>query len=911
MAQVKAVTLPTGQAITPTLPPASTFSPLNPGLAAHPDHTVSQAISEALSPDGKTLAVLTTGYNKFSDPATGKPAADLQSEFVFLYDVSSGTPVQKQVLQVANTWAGITFSPDGTSLYVAGGVDDSVHSFSLVGGTWTEGSTVIKLGHAKGVGPEGIKPVAAGLSISADGTRLVVANLYNDSVSIVDLKKAVVEREVDLRPGKSGGTSGAPGGTYPFWVSIKGNATAYVSSLRDREVVLVDLATGLVQSRIALAGNPNKMIFDRLQSRLFVAMDNTDSVAVFDTANNKVLGTISTVAPAATMTQAKAYGGAAPDSLALSSDENTLYVTNNGTNSVAVIALNQAAPAVVGLIPTGWSPQAVVYSAAAGGMLYVANSKSVPGPNTGNCLGYQTGCPTKNTPIKQGYNQYILQLSKAGLQAMPAPASASVLAQLTAQVAKNNSFNYAADAAEAQTMGFLESKIKHVIYIVRENRTYDQVLGDLGKGNGDPSLTEFGKDTTPNQHALANQLVTLDAFFDPAEVSGNGWPWSTAARESDFGVKMLPPNYANRGGSYEWEGANRNVGMGNTGAARLAVNPTAPADPDFLPGTGNVAAPDGPTGEKQQGYLWNAALRANLSVRNYGFFVQNTPTRDRTPFVSNVAQAASIDPDLVSRTDPFFRGYDNGYPEFYRQVEWEREFNQFVTNGNLPALSLVRFGTDHTGSYATALDGVNTPELQVASNDYAIGKLIEAVAKSPYAADTLVFIVEDDCQDGPDHVDEHRSIAYVAGPYVKQGAVVSTRYSTVNMLRTIEDILGTDHLSIHDHNQGPMTDVFDVSKAGWSFTASVPAMLRTTALPLPAPVGAIAQHKSRPRHDARYWIAATRGMDFRKEDQVDAAAYNRVLWRGIMGNKPYPAARSGIDMSKQGRAAASVMSTLR
>lgn len=888
------VALPTGQQITPTLAPLSTFVPLNPNLAASPNLTVGQAISEALTADGNTLAVLTTGYNKFNDTVTGKADPALQNEYVFIYDVSTGKPVQKQVLQVPNTWAGIAFSADGVSLYVAGGVDDSVHTFSLAAGTWSEAPTPIKLGHAAGNGPKGIRAVSAGLAVSADGSQLVVANLYNDSVSIVDLKKALVSKEVDLRPGKSGGVVGTAGGNYPFWVSIKGNDTAYVSSLRDREIVLMDMVSGAVKSRIALQGNPNKMIFNKAQDRLFVTLDNTDTVAIIDTTTNVVINTVSTVAPAATMTQAKNYGGASPDSLALSTDESTLYVTNNGTNSVAVIALNQAKPVVIGLIPTGWSPQAVVFNPNGGGTLHVVNSKSLPGANPGDCLGYQTGCP-KTSPIKQGYNQYVLQLSKAGLQSMPAPTTASTLAKLTAQVAANNTFNFAASSQDAQTMAFLKSKIKHVIYIIRENRTYDQVLGDLGKGNGDPSLTEFGKDITPNQHALANQLVTLDAFYDPAEVSGNGWPWSTGARESDFGVKMLPPNYAGRGGAYEWEGSNRNVGMGNTGATRASVNPAAPNDADFLPGTGNVAAPDGPSGEKQQGYLWNAALRANLSVRNYGFFVQNAATQNRTPFTSNMPQAASVDPSLIDKTDTFYRGYDNAYPDFYREAEWEREFNDFTANGNLPALSMVRLPTDHTGNYGTSLDGVNTPELQIAGNDYAIGKLIEAVAKSRYASDTLIFVVEDDCQDGPDHVDEHRSIAFVAGPYVKQGAVVSTKYSTINMLRTMEDILGTDHLSINDNNQGPMTDVFDITKSTWTFTATVPTILRSTMLPLPP--ATVAYNTVKPLHDFRYWVAATRHMDFSKEDRIDAAHYNRVLWKGIMGNKPYPTRRSGKDMT--------------
>ena len=878
--------LPTGQQVTPTLPPSSSFDDLRPGFAKHPDLAVGGAVTQTLSPDGATLAVLTTGYNRWTDPASGKRNPELQSEYVFLFDVSQGRPRQKQVLKVRNTWAGIAFSPDGRALYVSGGVDDSIHTFTRESGPWVESpATPIALGHAAGVGPAA-KPVAAGVALTADGRWLVVANMYNDSISIVDVGLREVAAEIDLRPGKGGGASGEPGGNYPYWVAVRGNDTAYVSSVRDREVVVVDLAARRVASRIKLAGNPNKMILDQSGARLFVAMDNADAVAIVRTRTNTVAATVSTVAPSGVLTNAKAYGGAAPNSLALSSDERTLYVTNGGTNSIAVIDLARAIPRNVGLIPTGWYPQHVAYAPHGEGMLYVVNSKSVPGPNPGNCA--YNNCAT--SIVKKEVNQYVLQLSRAGFQAMPVPAGRGVLEKLTRQVAANNTFNFEPGSAEARSMAFLRERIKHVIYIIRENRTYDQVLGDLGRGNGDPALAEFGERVTPNQHALARMLVTLDNFYDPAEVSGNGWPWSTSGRESDFGVKMLPPAYAGRGGSYEWEGENRGVPMGVVGkAARKEANAKTPDDDDFLPGTGNVAAPDGPGGERQQGYLWSSVLRAGKSVRNYGFFVTNLAKRERDAFKKGVRQAVAADPQLIGRTDEYFRGYDQSVPDPWRYAEWEREFKQFVADGNLPALSLVRFGGDHTGDFAKALDGVNTPELQVAANDYAIGQLVEAVAKSRYAKDTLIFMVEDDCQDGPDHVDEHRSIAFVLGPYVKRDAVVSTRYSTVNLLRTMEDILGIDHVSLYTATQGPMADVFDPTAERWDYSAIVPDLLRGTRLTLPPSPAAVAQ---KPTREASWWIERTRGMDFSKEDLVDADAYNRVLWLGLMGDRPYPEKRA-------------------
>ena len=878
---LRPITLPTGQQVTPLLPPAATFAALKPGLEKHPELEVGGAVTEVLSPDGATLAVLTTGFNKWDDAVTGKDDPDRQGEYVFLFGVAGGRAVQKQVLQVPNTWAGIAFSPDGNALYVSGGVDDNVHAFARSGDRWAEQGDPIKLGHAAGVGPK-IKPVAAGLAVTADGRALVVANMYNDSIAIVDLSSRAVAAELDLRPGKSGGRSGEPGGNYPYWVAIRGNDTAFVSSVRDREIVAVDLRARRIAGRAKLAGNPNKMILDASGARLFVAMDNADAVAIVDTRTLQVTGSVTTVAPAGVLAHERAYGGAAPNSLALSTDERTLYVTNGGTNSVAVIDLAPATLRVTGLIPTGWYPQHVAFHPANGGMLYVVNSKSVPGPNPGQCA--FTNCAT--SIVKRQYNQYVLNLSRSGFQSMPAPTGRGVLARLTRQVAANTTFSFQPGSEEERVIGFLRSRIKHVIYIVRENRTYDQVLGDLGRGNGDPSLAEFGERVTPNQHALARQLVTLDSFYDPGEVSGNGWPWSVSGRESDFGVKMMPPSYAGRGGSYEWEGENRSVGMGVLGQERKLGNPEAPDDDDFLPGTGNVAAPDGPAGELQQGYLWNSVLRAGKTVRNYGFFVQNLQPREREPFRRGRRQAMAIDPALVGRTDEYFRGYDNALPEPWREAEWEREFDAFVKNGQLPALSLVRFGQDHTGAFKDSLDGVNTPELQVAANDYALGRLVEAVARSPYAKDTLIFIVEDDCQDGPDHVDEHRSIAYVVGPYVKRNAVVSTRYSTVNLLRTMEDILGIDHVSLYTATQGPMADVFDTTAAEWDYKSIVPALLRGTKLPLPASANA---QVDKPTRDAAWWIAATQGMDFTREDAVDAQAYNRILWRGLMGDdKPYP-----------------------
>jgi len=482
------------------------------------------------------------------------------------------------------------------------------------------------------------------------------------------------------------------------------------------------------------------------------------------------------------------------------------------------------------------------------------------------------------------------------------------------RVAANNF--YSADREDDQrTMKFLRRRIKHFIYIVKENRTFDQILGDLGNGsNGDSSLTQFPESITPNFHRLARQFVTLDNFMDPGDGSMDGWSWSLQGRVTNTETITQQINYAfvNRGLSYESEGTNRNVpvnfgtvaerdavagpaGTTNYSAATAGV-PGGTAN--LLTGAGNHASSDAPFGT-ERGYIFDAVLQAGGTVRNYGFLVNNigsigtkaSPISD--PFGSGVVQVAPLDPALASATDVYFRGYDQNYPDLWRYNEWKREFDQYVANGNLPSLSLVRFSHDHMGSFSSALGGVNTPETQQADDDLAVGRLVQAVSESPYAKDTLIIVTEDDCQDGPDHVDSHRATAYVVGPYVKQGAVVSTHYSQVNALRTIEDVLGTEHLNLNTAFQRPMTEVFDVKSSGtWSYQAKASTVLLGTML-AQAPGGLGVRFakgpRVKPKHDARYWAKATAGFDFSDADRVPPARFNKVLWDGLMSGRPYPA----------------------
>lgn len=916
------IQLPNGFAISPYAVPHSVDMPMNPQLASRPNMTLSQPVTTLLSPDGTRLLVLTSGFNKERGVKNGET-----SEYVFVYDSTAFPPKQLQALPVPNSFCGLTWNPSGSEFYVSGGVDDRIYIFSRdTKGAFSRSGSV-SLGHARGNGllsnlpaplnKEAPKPMTAGIAVNSAGTKALVANFYNDSVSLIDLASKSVAGELDLRPGvldKS--TAGQPGGSYPYWISIRGDDTAYVSSPRDREIVVLSLTPSLtVTTRIAVKGQPNRMILNRAQTLLYAAVDNADAVQVIDLGTKRLVETISVVAPASVLPGSNLPKGANPNSLALSPDERTLYVADGGTNAIAVVDL--ASSGVRGLIPTGWYPNSISVTPD-GKYFYVANSKSMPGPNTGNC---RSDVKAPNiADCEKRANNYVYWLEKGSLLVAPVPGEVE-LAALTQQVARNNRFDVVRARTANPVMDELRKRIQHVIYIVKENRTYDQVLGDLEVGNGDPSIAEFPEPLTPNHHALARNFVTLDNFLDSGEVSGVGWNWTVAARTTDYTEKTVPPNYAGRGFVYDWEATNRNINIGiATLAERIKAQPLlgSSPDPNLVPGTNDIAAPDSASGEIGTGYLWDEVLRAGKTVRNYGFYCDlsrydNPKTNSgfipfsKTPYKDGIVQAVPTAKSLQTLTDVYFRSFDQKDSDFFRFKEWEREFDGYVAGANLPSLTLLRLAHDHFGAFKEAMYGINTPGLQMTDNDYAIGMVAEKLARSPYASNTLIFIIEDDAQDGPDHMDAHRSIAYVIGPYVKQKAVVSERFTTVSMVRTVESILGLEPSGLYAAASAPMSEVFDLNQTSWTYKAKVPELLRTSQLPLPAvtaenslPTTPDAIAYARVRHTAAYWQKRMGDMDFDVEDRIDSTRFNRELWKGMMGSKPYPKDRSGKDLS-QGR----------
>ncbi len=934
--------LPDGHYLTPTAAFGAQYQTFNPGLPDHPGYLAGQAIKSVLSPDGKTLLVMTSGYNNLNYSLQGSSLGQFEpsasNEYIFVYHVggiAGASPQLAQVLQVPDTYAGLVFSPDGSRFYASGGVDDVVYTYTETGAGWAETASV-NLGHASQIVPGtplagGLgfyqSPVVANLALTADGATLVAVNSFNASISLIDTATNSVISEYDLRPYNTTPATGqgVAGGETPFGVVVVGS-TAYVSSERDREVDVVNIANPAAPSlitRIPMSGTPNNMVVDNpaSPSRLYVAQDNSDYVAVINLASNSVEEQIDAIAPPGLVNHRERYTGAASNNLTISPNGKYLFVTNGGQNAVSVISLAGPAPhQCIGLIPTGWYPQAVSISAN-GRFLYVINSKSDPGANSGY-LSTSTYA-LQGTHYKGGNqaaqneayasNQYILQDEHAGLLTLPVP-GAGELASLTRQVARNDGYAVPEPQQAIQTMQALSGVIKHVIYIVKENRTFDQELGDLTNGaNADPFLTVFGARVTPNLHHAATRFVTFDNFDDASEVSGDGWEWTTAARETDTNVKWIPMDYAyapiadatnqggyNRGAPYDAEGQNQFVDVGiPTLAGREVAEPeyaaltalTVGGTANFLPGTNNDAAPDGPDGDEQTGYLWDDALRAGLTIRNYGFFIDlgGTYANVSNPYQLGDIEAYPTNPTLINYTDPYFRGFDNNYPDYWRYLEWDREFQQYVANGNLPQLTFLRYMHDHMGDFSTAVGGINFPEAQQADDDYAVGLTLQALAHSPYAKNTLVFIVEDDAQDGPDHVNAHRSPAFIVGPYVKQGVVDSDFYNQVSMVRTIEDVLGMDHLNLNDANATPMWTAFDLTQSPrWNFTAVASPFLNGT-VDASAATSYTDTLPAIPAHSAAWWAAHTRGYDWSRPDHIPTGRFNRLIWGAFRGNKPYPA----------------------
>lgn len=884
---------PSGFAITPLAAKGAVLTALGtldgqPGSVA-----ITNPAALAASPDGSLVALLTSGFNGMALP-DGKADKAHSTERLMIFRPGPEGAVKLAEVTLPATFTGLAWSPDGRRIAATLGVGDAVVTFAWDGTALTPDGTPVMLGHKEGLGLR-VKPAAAGV-VWASAKRLLVTNFFNDSVSLVDVTTREVIAEIDLRPGRiDPAQRGVPGGTYPFRVAMAGPGRAVVSSPRDRELITLDVSGDrlAVVARATTIAEPTALLA-LPGGRVLATGDNADTLIALAADGRSVAEyPLSGLPHAATRPK-----GLNPNALAMGGD-GRLWVTLGGFNALAAIDLPallakpSGTPAeFAGMVPTGWYPDAV---AIAGGRLAVANFKGLPGPNPGACRA-SLATTSEGEAKCRASGQYVLQLQTGSLLTLPPPAKAD-FARLTARVTANLAAPTPAKAASAEAvMTAMRTRIKNVIYIVKENRTYDQVLGDLRPGDGDSKLVLFPQAITPNHHGLARQFVTFDRFFDSGEVSGTGWSWSSQARSLDMLERITPVGYAGKGLAYESEGTNRFVNVALSAEERHAANPDVPNDPDLLAGTADLSAADAPDGEAGAGTLWAGAMKQGLSVRNYGFYgdlsrydkeAVNRVPRERDPAAKQMQVAWSADVRLAPVTDPYFRSFDQGFPDYWRVEEWKRDWLPRVAAGATPRLTLLRLAHDHFGAFAEAIDGVNTPDRQIADNDYAIGRVAETVANSPAGKDTLIVIVEDDAQNGADHVDAHRSLAYLIGPGVRHGAVVSTRYTTVNLLKTIERLLDIPALGLNDSLALPMADAFDPKLTTWTYAAQWPATLDATDLPKPANRVAAARPAGlAPERSAAYWAQAMAGQDFSGEDKLDTAAFNAALWTGMKGTPP-------------------------
>ena len=923
--------LPTGRTVTPGAAAGSFFEYLNHPAA--PNLALNGAAAVAVSPDGKWLAVLTSGYNTFAD-AEGKVTPALSAEYLLLFDITGPQPRQLQALPMRATFLGLSWAPRSDRIYVSGGADDVVHEFVQSGPAFRPGRNFV-LKHRTWVGaPSGAlgnsKSAVSAVSVSPDGKRLLVANFENDSVSLIDLASGRIICEQDLRPGSiDARRRGQPGGSFPralVWISAN---RAYVASERDREIVPLQIGRQrmVLGRRIRVPGQPVAITANRRGSRVYIALDTSGQVGVVDTAGGRLVELIDAVAPPNLFQNRHHLGGANTNALALTPDDRMLLVSDGGENAIAVVQLGDKArgrawvpkngadeddtvpkSGVIGLVPTGWYPDGVGTSRD-GRTWFVVNGKSPTGPNSSwcnnsdpmreNCKPSRYAQNHYDSTITAAENQQVEQLEKGSLLTLPAPEPLE-LARLTKLVGRNNRMDRPDQTkAEEELFALLKQHIKHVIYIMKENRSYDQILGDLTEANGDPRLTLFSERITRNHHAIAREFVTLDNTLVTAEGSVQGFMWTYTGQTNDHNERTEPLSYVGRA-SADIYGNNRGINMGlATSAERHAQFATSPTDPDILPGRRDVNAPDGPDGAEGLGYVWDVALRKGVTIRNYGLspelrigfggydcVAHCPPLPDvQDTFKAGVQVYWPSKASIAPFSDPFFRPFMPAYPDYWRVKEWKREFDEFSSKGSLPQLTTMWLGGDHIGWFGQAFDGVNTPETQMADNDYALGMIVDAVANSPYAKDTLIVSIEDDAWDGWDHIDAHRTVALFAGAYVRHNAVISTRYTTVNVLKTIEEILGIGPIGLNDALAEPMADVFDLSAGQWSYKAIVPDVLYTTKLPLPPPDHAVADE---PRHSAAYWAKVTASQDYSGPDKVDPTKFGQALWRGLKGNTTYP-----------------------
>jgi YVTN family beta-propeller protein len=731
-----------------------------------------------LSASGKFLAVTNNGQS---------------TQSVQLIDPKTEKMLDQEVL--TKSWYGLAFSRDEKNLYVSGGNDNIILKYRLQGSKLGTADT-ITLG---AVWPKE-KICPTGLAVNKSNSRLYAVTKEDSALYIIDpLSKKVVKRMA------------LPAIAYSCLLSPD-EKSLYVSLFGGNAVAVVDVPSATIRTMIQTGSHPNELLMNRRGSILYVANANDNSVSIVNTLTNKVIETVSTSLFPTKLT------GSTTNGLALSANEKTLYIANADNNCLAVFDLSKPGNSTsMGFIPVGWYPTNVktlgtkVIVSNGKGLTSMANPQGPQPISPADNSGYQTGS-TPNSKL-----QYIAGLFKGSLSFIDAP-KLEQLKGYTKQVYANSpftkermTFSKGAENNPIPRRAGEKSPMKHVFYIIKENRTYDQVLGDVPEGNGDTSLCLFGKNVTPNHHALAKDFVLLDNFYVDAEVSADGHNWSMAAYATDVVEKNWPTGYGGRGGSLKYEGGN-------------------------------------PVTYPRDGFIWDYCKRAGVSYRSYGEFADNG--KANIPTLEGHICAASP-------------GFNMDVKDQLRVDAWEHDFDSLVAINAVPQFSTIRISNDHTSGQKK---GKISPQAAVADNDLAIGRFIEHLSKSPVWKESVVFILEDDAQNGPDHVDAHRSPAFLVGPYVKRNAVVSAMYSTSGFLRTMELILGLPPMSQYDAGALPLYECFTNTPDFRPYTvkaSNIDLERRNTAV-----------NESSKRSEA---------FNFKKEDAAPDLDLNEVIWKSVKG----------------------------
>jgi DNA-binding beta-propeller fold protein YncE len=739
----------------------------------------------AVSPSGKLLAVTNNGQS---------------TQSIQLIDTKNMKTLDSVV--IGKSWLGLTFSKDEKTLYASGGNDNWIIRYKVKANKLENYDTIV-IGKPW---PEKIS--VAGIVVDDDRNLLYTVTKENNSLYVVDLETKRVQKQIPL------------GGEGYTCLLSKDNKMLFVSCWGCDKVILYDTEGQEIAGTIPVGDNPNDMCITKNGKFLFVSNANDNSVSVISMQEKKVIEVLNSAL------YPNSPSGSTANSLALSEDEKTLYIANADNNCLAVFDVSSPGKSFSkGFIPTAWYPTCV---RVVENDIFIANGKGLsskpnplgPSPESNK----ERVDRHKDLDVKNMEVQYIGGLFRGTLQSVATP-DEKQLGIYSQAVYKNVPYNKDNEMSSTGEIGNPvpstvgeKSPIKYIFYVIKENRTYDQVLGDIPEGNGDPNLVLFGKDVTPNQHAIAQQFVLLDNFYVDGEVSADGHNWTMGAYATDYLEKNWPTSYGGRGGTYPGEGQ------------REVANSKL--------------------------YLWDLCKKYGVSYRSYGEFISD----DKTPNI----------PALKDHFCENYVGWDMSIRDTVRFGWWKKDFEEQLAAGNVPQFNSIRFGNDHTEGLKV---GRPTPKAHAADNDLAVGLFVDYLSHSPIWNESLIIILEDDAQNGPDHVDAHRTTAYLAGGFIKQGFVDHTMYSTSSALRTIELILGLPPMSQYDAAAEPMWRSFEK-------TANHP--------PFDALPNLIDLNLKNTAETSMSRLSET--FDFSKEDRIPDDQFNMVIWAAVKGmDSPCPA----------------------